>query len=100
MANKQPTMSERIEELRSKRAQVEAGGGEKRHAKQHEQGKLTARERVEKLVDTGSFDETGLFTRNRTTLFGSNVIDIEGKTTPQLLIDEVSGPQPTRPQPG
>ncbi|GAB97188.1 putative Na(+)-transporting decarboxylase carboxyltransferase [Kineosphaera limosa NBRC 100340] len=76
MANKQPTMSERIDELKSKRAQVEAGGGEKRHAKQHEQGKLTARERIEQLVDAGSFDETGLFTRNRTTLFGMDKADM------------------------
>ncbi|NYE02616.1 methylmalonyl-CoA carboxyltransferase large subunit [Kineosphaera limosa] len=69
-------MSERIDELKSKRAQVEAGGGEKRHAKQHEQGKLTARERIEQLVDAGSFDETGLFTRNRTTLFGMDKADM------------------------
>ncbi len=76
MAHKQPTMSERIEELHTKRAQVEAGGGEKRHAKQHEQGKLTARERVEKLVDKGSFEESGAFIRNRTTLFGMDKADM------------------------
>ena len=58
-------MSERIEELHSKRARVEAGGGEKRHAKQHEQGKLTARERIEKLVDAGSFDEREASARAR-----------------------------------
>ncbi len=76
MADKQPTMRERIDELKSKRAQVEAGGGEKRHAKQHEQGKLTARERIEKLVDADSFDETGAFARNRTTLFGMDTADM------------------------
>ena len=76
MAQKQPTMSERIEELSTKRAQVEAGGGEKRHAKQHEQGKLTARERIDALVDKGSFEESGLFIRNRTTLFGMDKADM------------------------
>ena len=76
MADKQPTMRERIDELHEKRAKVEAGGGEKRHAKQHEQGKLTARERIEKLVDADSFDETGAFARNRTTLFGMDTADM------------------------
>ena len=55
------TMEERIEALREKRATVEKGGGEKRIEKQHEQGKLTARERVEKLVDPESFQEIGAF---------------------------------------
>jgi methylmalonyl-CoA carboxyltransferase 12S subunit len=63
-------MAERIADLKVKRAQLEAGGGEKRHAKQHEAGKLTARERVSSLVDNGSFEEIGLFIENRTTLFG------------------------------
>ncbi len=48
---KTKTMEERIEALREKRATVEKGGGTKRIEKQHAQGKLTARERVEKLVD-------------------------------------------------
>lgn len=38
------SMAERIEELRSRKAKVEAGGGEKRHAKQRQSGKKTARE--------------------------------------------------------
>ena len=45
------TMADRLTELRERRAAVEAGGGEKRHAKQHEAGKKTARERVADLVD-------------------------------------------------
>lgn len=64
------TMAERIEALHAKRAELEAGGGAKRHEKQHEQGKMTARERIAGLVDTDSFDEVGLFATHHATLFG------------------------------
>jgi acetyl-CoA carboxylase carboxyltransferase component len=43
------------------------GGGPDRIAKQHEQGKLTARERVDLLVDAGTFQEIGLFAQHRAT---------------------------------
>ncbi len=43
------TMEEKISDLRAKRAELEAGGGRERIEKQHATGKLTARERVEKL---------------------------------------------------
>ena len=46
------------------------GGGAERIAKQHNSGKLTARERITKLVDEGSFQEIGLFAQHRATLFG------------------------------
>lgn len=49
-------------ELNERRQLVLGGGGEDRAAKQHEAGKLTARERVNKLFDEGSFVETGVFT--------------------------------------
>lgn len=49
-------------ELNERRQLVLGGGGEDRVAKQHEAGKLTARERVNKLFDEGSFAETGVFT--------------------------------------
>ena len=48
-----------VEELRAKRAQLELGGGQERIDKQHAAGKLTARERVEQLVDPDSFQEIG-----------------------------------------
>jgi methylmalonyl-CoA carboxyltransferase 12S subunit len=64
------SMKDRIEELAQRREDVAAGGGEKRVAKQHEQGKLTARERIDALVDAGSFAETGMFAQHRSTLFG------------------------------
>jgi len=63
-------MEERIAELRDKRAKVKEGGGKQRIHKQHEMGKLTARERIDKLVDRDSFQEIGLFAKHRATYFG------------------------------
>ena len=48
-------------ELNERRQQLLAGGGKDRVAKQHEAGKMTARERLGKLFDEGSFVETGVF---------------------------------------
>jgi len=63
-------MDEKIERLHKTRKHLEAGGGEERLEKQRRQGKLTARERIERLVDAGSFQEIGLFARHRQTAFG------------------------------
>src|SRR5690349_103690 len=59
-----------IEELRKRKQAVLLGGGEERIAKLHAEGRLTARERVELLLDPGSFQETGVFVEHRTTDFG------------------------------
>ena len=59
-----------IEELRRRKQAVLLGGGEERIAKLHAEGRLTARERVELLLDPGSFQETGVFVEHRTTDFG------------------------------
>jgi methylmalonyl-CoA carboxyltransferase large subunit len=64
------------EELRERRAAVELGGGEKRQARQHDQGKLTARERIEALLDPDTFQETGMFARHRSTYFGLDRVDL------------------------
>lgn len=64
------TMKERIAELRKLRTKIEQGGGVQRLQKQRDAGKLTARERVEKLVDRSSFREIGLFANHRASLFG------------------------------
>lgn len=56
--------------LDQKRQQAMAGGGEKRIESQHQRGKLTARERIELLLDPGSFHEVGMFTTHRATRFG------------------------------
>lgn len=60
----------RIEDLRRKRVGIMQGGGKERIAKQHGAGKLTARERIDKLVDQASFQEIGLFANHRSTYFG------------------------------
>ncbi|MFV0429264.1 MAG: acyl-CoA carboxylase subunit beta [Arachnia sp.] len=64
------TMAERLEQLNQARAEVEAGGGEEKLQKQRDKGKLTARERIDALIDAGTFQEAGAFRRNRTTTFG------------------------------
>ncbi len=66
----QKTMAEKISGLDAKRAELKLGGGTERIEKQHASGKLTARERIAKLVDTGSFQEIGLFALHRSTYFG------------------------------
>jgi len=67
---KQKTLSDKISELNAKRAKAELGGGKERIDAQHAAGKLTARERIAKLVDRGSFEEIGLFAAHRATYFG------------------------------
>ncbi|WP_165226071.1 acyl-CoA carboxylase subunit beta [Aquisphaera insulae] len=64
------TMEDLTKDLLAKRAELEQGGGPDRLARQKKDGKLTARERVEALVDPGSFEEIGLFAQHRQTLFG------------------------------
>ena len=49
-----------VDDLRERRAKARLGGGEERIARQHEQGKLTARERIALLVDEGTFTELGI----------------------------------------
>jgi methylmalonyl-CoA carboxyltransferase large subunit len=63
-------MAQRIAYLREQRRKVELGGGQARIDKQHEQGKLTARERIDALLDPGSFRERDPFAGHRCTLFG------------------------------
>src|SRR4051812_10585360 len=69
-ANTGKSMEALTEALRKKRAQLEQGGGPDRLAKQKEQGKLSARDRIAGLVDGGSFEELGLFARHRQVQFG------------------------------
>jgi methylmalonyl-CoA carboxyltransferase large subunit len=61
---------DRIGKLKDLRQRLEAGGGDAAAAKQHESGKLTARERLGKLFDPGSFQEKGLFAEHRCVDFG------------------------------
>lgn len=59
-----------FQKLRDKRQQAQLGGGEKRIEAQHAKGKLTARERIELLLDQGSFEEIDPFRRHRSSNFG------------------------------
>lgn len=58
------------EKLDAKNAEGLLGGGEKRIASQHKKGKLTARERIELLIDKGTFEEIGKFVAHRSHEFG------------------------------
>jgi acetyl-CoA carboxylase carboxyltransferase component len=60
----------RIQKLDEMRAQARLGGGQARIDRQHEQGKLTARERIYKLLDPGTFRELDMFVTHRTVGFG------------------------------
>ncbi|WP_322893803.1 MULTISPECIES: acyl-CoA carboxylase subunit beta [unclassified Yoonia] len=59
-----------LQELEDRRAAARLGGGEKRIAAQHSKGKLTARERIDLLLDEGSFEEFDMFVAHRCTDFG------------------------------
>ena len=63
-------MSSILQQLEDRRAEARAGGGERRVEAQHSKGKLTARERIELLLDEGSFEEFDMFVTHRTTDFG------------------------------
>jgi acetyl-CoA carboxylase carboxyltransferase component len=64
------TMQEKVKELLDLRTQARLGGGQKRIDKQHSQGKMTARERINLLLDEGSFEEFDMFVTHRCTNFG------------------------------
>ena len=69
--NKGENMStDKITRLEQAREESRKGGGEKRIEKQHAKGKMTARERIELLVDPGSFEEIDAFVQHRSTAFG------------------------------
>lgn len=70
------TVAERLAELAAKEAKIKAMGGAKAVEKQHQSGKLTARERLDLFFDPGTFRETDLFVTHRCTLFGLDKMDI------------------------
>ncbi|QDV65239.1 Methylmalonyl-CoA carboxyltransferase 12S subunit [Crateriforma conspicua] len=83
------TMDDLVDDLRQRRDTVMLGGGEKRLEKQRDQGKMTARERVDNLVDDASFEEFGIFAEHRQTQFGlgGRVIPADGVVTGAASID-------------
>lgn len=66
----QPTKEEKYKILEQKNAEALLGGGEARIASQHKKGKLTARQRIDLLLDEGSFEEIGKFVMHRCKDFG------------------------------
>src|SRR5256712_2011936 len=64
------SMREKLELLQQRRAQSELGGGAERIAAQHEKGKMTARERLDVLLDAGTFVELDRFVTHRSSDFG------------------------------
>ncbi len=64
------TVAEKIELLKKKREEAQKMGGEAKVAKQHEKGKLTARERIDLLFDEGTFREIDMMVKHRATNFG------------------------------
>ncbi len=71
-------MKDILDRLEARRAQARLGGGEARIAAQHKRGKLTARERIELLLDKGSFEEFDMFVEHRSTDFGMEKQKIPG----------------------
>ena len=72
------SIEERLEEIRRRRQQALEGGGVERVQRQHAAGKLTARERMERLLDTGSFAELDMLATHRCRDFGMDKQSIPG----------------------
>ncbi|QNN59289.1 acyl-CoA carboxylase subunit beta [Diaphorobacter ruginosibacter] len=71
-------MQDILEQLEKKRELARLGGGQKRIDSQHKKGKLTARERIELLLDDGTFEEWDMFVEHRCTDFGMEETKIPG----------------------
>ncbi len=89
MSVEKKSMEDLIKDFRAKKAELEQGGGTDRQAKQRQDGKLTARDRVDALVDSGSFEEMGLFAQHRQTFFGmaDKEVPADGVVTGAASID-------------
>ena len=87
-----------IQELHDRREQARLGGGKARIDRQHGAGKLTARERLDVLLDPGSFEETDMFVVHRSRDFGMDGNTIAGEyTAPPAqgpIITEICGTTP------
>ena len=88
-----PTQHGPLDELRRRHQNAEEGGGPQRRARQHAEGKLSARERIELLLDEGTFEELDKLVRHRCRDFGMDeqVIDGDGFVTGYGLIDGRAG---------
>ena len=82
-------MQDILQQLEDKRSAARLGGGERRVASQHAKGKLSARERIEVLLDEGTFEEWDMFVEHRCTDFGmqDNKIPGDGVVTGYGMIN-------------
>ncbi len=82
-------VSEKIEFLKKKREEIKQMGGEARVQKQHDKGKLTARERIDLLFDEGSFRELDMFVKHRSVNFNMEKVEVtaDGVITGHGLIN-------------
>jgi methylmalonyl-CoA carboxyltransferase 12S subunit len=89
MTRKQQSMEDLIGDLRKNKERLKQGGGPERLAKQKDQGKLTARERIDALVDPNSFEEIGLFAQHRQVNFGlaGREVPADGVVTGAAAVD-------------
>ena len=71
-------MDDKREELRERKATAREGGGEERIEKQHEKGKMTARERIDYFLDDGTFQEIDMLREHRSTNFGMSEREFSG----------------------
>ncbi|MGA9008389.1 MAG: carboxyl transferase domain-containing protein, partial [Xanthobacteraceae bacterium] len=71
-------MKDILDKLEERRISARRGGGDARIEAQHKRGKLTARERIELLMDRGSFEELDMFVEHRSTDFGMEKSHIAG----------------------
>jgi propionyl-CoA carboxylase beta chain len=71
-------MKDMLDQLETRRANARLGGGEARIAAQHKRGKLTARERIDLLLDSESFEEFDMFVQHRCTDFGMEKTKVPG----------------------
>src|SRR5437667_2712499 len=90
MSQKQPAKLSKLDQLREREQRAEAGGGAARVEKQHADGKMTARERVEFLLDEGSFQELDKLVEHRSRDFGmeKEIYPGDGVITGHGLIDD------------
>ena len=73
-----------LAELRERRDRVKEMGGSENVERQRKRGKLTARERIERLLDEGTFCEIAMFAKNRGTALGMDKVDVPADAAGKL----------------
>ena len=73
------SVEDREKSLENKKEKIRQGGGQARIEKQHKKNKKTARERIEYLLDDGTFNELNMFVENRSTSLGMDEKEVPGE---------------------